>query len=347
MSQDPLRHSMPTAFPSSENLRAPQTQGTLTSGRFRQPDLDQFGFGDDSMQMGPPSRAVPSSSPHMFASPSQFPEGDTNSDRFRKLCLLNDAILYEDELIQIGLKAEYTGLDGQLAVFFGNKGNAPLESFTVQYFVREEHAMRLVTSPIAQHLEADKQIVQRLQVTLLEPFVECPWLRLQFLLPDASPRRIQMKFPVVLPKFMVGRDLTPQEFFRQWRLQHFVLNEVTNIVHLAERLKGPLVHIARSIVFGGALRLHHGVDSNPDNFVLVSQLANSHGREGVDPHSADPTDRGLSLIRVEVGSGRFTGKARVVVRSSDHVTAKALCECIVMQLSEANAPNSGKVGMGR
>jgi hypothetical protein len=74
--------------------------------------------------------------------------------------------------------------------------------------VCEENALKVVASPLNQHLEADEQIVfetqagemqcwrlciflvalrvglrQRLQVTLLEPFSEYPWLRLQFLLP--------------------------------------------------------------------------------------------------------------------------------------------------------------------
>lgn len=274
-----------------------------------------------------------------------FSEGDTNSERFRRLCLMNDAVLYEDELLQIGVKAEYSGLEGQIAVFYGNKGHAALQTFMAQYFVREENALKVVASPLNQHLEADEQIVQRLQVTLLEPFSEYPWLRLQFLLPDASPRRIQLKFPIILPKFMVGRDLSQQDFFRYWRQQHFVLNEVTSVVHLAERLRGPLVNIARCIVFGGAFRLHHGIDSNADNFVMVSMLAgvNPRGHDAA-PQSADP-DGGLSLMRVEVGSGRFTGKARVVVRSSNHVVAKALCDCLVTQLAEPGAfvPQSNSV----
>ncbi|CAK9097428.1 unnamed protein product [Durusdinium trenchii] len=263
---------------------------------------------DDSMMVGSAGGDSSMHSPQRTLGATRVPqtENDTNTERFRRLCLMDDAVLYEDELLQIGVKAEYSGLEGQVAVFYGNKGNAALQSFVAQYLVREEHALKVVASPLNQHLEADQQIVQRLQVTMLEPFGEPPWLRLQFLLPDASPRRIQLKFPIILPKFMVGRQLSQQDFFRYWRQQHFVLNEVTCVVHLAERLRGPMVNIARSIPFGGAFRLHHGVDSNADNFVLV-------------------------------GSGRFAGKARVVVRSSSHVVAKALCDCLVTQLAEPQA----------
>ena len=43
---------------------------------------------------------------------------------------------------------------------------------------------------------------------------------------------------------------------------------------------------------------------------------------------------GLSLVRVEIGAGRFTGKARIAVRSNDHLVARGLCECILMRIAE-------------
>merc|ERR1740121_226977 len=295
--------------------------------------------------MGGSARALPSTAPGMADDGRHGPlmplDNETNADRFRRLCLLNDAVLYEDELLQVGLKAEYAGKEGQLAVFFGNKGGAALQAFTVQYFVKEEQALRMSASPLNQQLESDKQVVQRVTVTCQEPFQHSPWMRIQFLLPDSSPRRIQMRLPVIITKFMVGRDMATQEFFQCWRQQHFVLNEATAIVNLMARLRQPLVQVARTIVFGGALRLHHGVDTNPDNFVLVGQL-NEQKRPGDDfdnDRSRDvfgfggDRENGLSLVRVEVGSGRFAGKARVVVRSSDHTVARTLCDCIAEQLS--------------
>lgn len=253
-------------------------------------------------------------------------EAETNSDRFRHLCLTNDAVLYEDDLLQIGLKAEYRGMEGQVAVYFGNKGSAALQAFRVNYFVREENGLRLSVSSLGPQLDAHDQVVQRIGAVCVEPFVEPPLLRIQYLLPDASPRQVQMKFPVTIIKFMQGVDLRQEEFFRVWRSQRFVLNEVTSVVNLQPRLRAALVHIQRSLVFGGALRLHFGFDPNPDNFVLAGRLAQD-SRDGED---------GIALVRVEVGSGRFAGKARVVVRSSDHAIARGLCECIVLQLTTAH-----------
>lgn len=293
-------------------------------------------------------------------------EAETNIDGFRRLCLLNDAILFEDDMLQVGVKAEYSGLEGRLGVYFGNKGNGPLQAFTVQYYTSsQDHALRLTASPINQNLEPDQQLIQRIRVVLLEPFAEPPWMRIQFLLPDNSPRRIQTRLPVVITKFMIGRELSQDEFFRIWRMQQFVLNEVSNIVPLAARLRGSPIHVARSLLFGGALRLHHGVDQNPENFVLVSQLPSAAHPSHRDQQGAGFSEapRGgafgafgseaaresaLSLVRVEVGAGRFAGKARVVVRSDSHTLARALCDGIIMQLSEAgSSPNAGGQGFAR
>mmetsp|Transcript_82306 Transcript_82306/g.172385 ORF Transcript_82306/g.172385 Transcript_82306/m.172385 type:complete len:674 (+) Transcript_82306:294-2315(+) len=341
------------ALDKKARLIAPESDFVIPASR---------GFGTaNSLDFGKPdTRGIPHSaagglsmaggSQQMLPMPT---DGETNADRFRRLCLVNDAVLYEDELLQIGIKAEFAGIEGQLSVFFGNKGGASLGAFSVQYYVKEDRALRLTTSPLSQQLEAGKQVVQQVTAVMQEPFSEAPTLRVQFLLPDTSPRTIQCKLPVVLTKFMVGRELSTSEFFQTWRLQHFVLNEATNIIHLASRFRGALVNVARSIAFGGSLRMHHGVDSNPDNFILVGQLCdrtrlqNGGSNNNLDAErsttyigNSAERDRGLSLVRVEVGSGRFAGKVRIVVRSSDSLVARAVCDGIVVQLSEANAPQS-------
>jgi len=327
-----LNLSSPTAARSSSVVFAPgpRTQdfeptAPGSAGGFSTVPGSAVGF--STTDRGVPTVGPANEVPNLPTVPALPPlEAETNSDRFRHLCLTNDAVLYEDDLLQIGLKAEYRGMEGQVAVYFGNKGSAALQAFRVNYFVREENGLRLSVSSLGPQLDAHDQVLQRIGAVCAEPFVEPPLLRIQYLLPDASPRQVQMKFPVVIIKFMQGVDLRQEEFFRVWRSQRFVLNEVTSVVNLTPRLRAALVHIQRSLVFGGALRLHFGFDPNPDNFVLAGRLAQDN-RDGED---------GVALVRVEVGSGRFAGKARVVVRSSDHAIARGLCECIVLQLTTAH-----------
>lgn len=154
---------------------------------------------------------------------------------------------------------------------------------------------------------------------------------------DAGPRAMELRVPVVLTKFCAAHELSQSEFFSIWKSQSFVLNEVTRVVGLAPRLKGGLVQVARSLVFGDALRLHHGFDSNPDNFVLATSFREK--RTGETPMALGPSTahENLALVRVEVGAGRFKGKARISVRAGENLLATALCDCIAVQLAPGTA----------
>lgn len=276
------------------------------------------------------------SAPEVPAAPA-----GNNAERLQRLCLLNDAILYEDEVLQIGIKAEYSGRGGQIAVFFGNKSAGPLQNFTVQYLVPEETALRLGAPPLNQQVGAGKQVFQRITVALLDPFLEMPWLRVSFLLPDSSPRRVQTRLPVTLTKFMTGRELSAQEFFGLWRRSSFALGEASSTAQLAARLRGvPLAHVARCAALGGALRLHHDIDASPCDLVFVAQIAD----RAMAGDGADAED--LCLVRIEVGSGRHAGRARVAVRSTSRTAARAVCDAVLGQLAEAGVPAEGGCGGG-
>jgi len=264
-----------------------------------------------------------------------------HTERFKHLLVVNDSVLLEDEILQIGMKSDYQGCDGELAIYFGNKSTSPLQGFSVMFLVKDETALRLTAAPIQPQLEPHDQIVQRLTASCFEPFTEPPIMRIQFLLPDASPRRIQIRLPVVLTKFMHGREVDQREFFNTWRLQHFVVNEVTNMVNICPRLAAHPIHIARSLLFGGALRLHHGFDKDDQNFVLVGQLhERPHALHRADVEEAglgkiEQRELGLTLVRIELGVGRFKGKARIVVRSSHRTVGAVLTNLITTVLAVA------------
>lgn len=326
-------------YAGSRHFTSSARQETFTGGDVPNGTSTTFGF---------PTRSYDT---HGTAANTALPsEVETNADRFKHLCNTDSAVLFEDDILQIGMKSEYRNLDGQVALYFGNKGGAVLQGFTVQ-IIHDDRTLRLSASSLGQQLAARDQAVQKISVSYIEPFVEPPTMLVKFLLPDASPRLIQIKFPVIVTKFIHGRELSQQDFFALWRQQAFVLSEVARVVNLTQRLRLALVQIARSISFNGALRLHHGYDSSPDNFVLVGELNKSAVTGGgfglsLREEVSGGLHRGgsdqepvLTLVRVEVGNGRFDGKARVAVRSGSHTLALAVCECIVAQLTSSPGIN--------
>merc|ERR1719253_81178 len=62
---------------------------------------------------------------------------ETNHDRYRSLLTADDAVLFDDDTLQVGLKAEYHASEGraELMLFYGNKASGSLHSLTPQITV--------------------------------------------------------------------------------------------------------------------------------------------------------------------------------------------------------------------
>eukprot|EP00116_Pleurobrachia_bachei_P009856 sb/3470118/ len=56
------------------------------------------------------------------------------------VCSRNNGVLYEDDLIQIGVKSDYSGSQGRLTVFYGNKSQFPFQHFATRLFVGRRSA---------------------------------------------------------------------------------------------------------------------------------------------------------------------------------------------------------------
>lgn len=249
------------------------------------------------------------------------------SSKYLQLSVSNDGILFEDDTIQIGIKARFAGLgEGVLGVYFGNKTSGILQNFQTKYSLDNcgPH-LHLTTAPLPSQLGPKNQVCQRVAAQITGSFSDSPGLAVSFLLPDNTPRTVALKLPVTLNKFMQGRDLTRDEFFSNWRQQGFMLSEASCVIHVAMNL----VQIARTSQLGGALTLHHQVDDVSDNLVLAGQFP-SDSEDGI---RCATIPEALVLCRIEVGSGSNLGQARIAVRSNDPAVADAVRLCLSNQLS--------------
>ncbi|CEM32104.1 unnamed protein product [Vitrella brassicaformis CCMP3155] len=231
--------------------------------------------------------------------------------------------------------SHYTGLEGQLGIYYGNKSHGVLQSFQVSLQPSRawggdaEHVpLVIAASTVEGRLASRQQTCQEVNVKCRCPFQGSPLMEIQFLLPDNTPRTLHLKLPVVVSKFMERRTFSAQDFFSLWRNESFILHEVTSIVDLAHRLRGSLIHLARCVQLGGALELLTGLDANPDNLVLAGVFASREsGVEHVKPAFAPS----VVLTRIELGTGRHRGKIRIAVRSDSHLLAQAVRQLIILQ----------------
>ena len=254
------------------------------------------------------------------------------SSKFLQLSVNNDGVLFEDEVVQIGIKARFTGLgEGVLGVYFGNKTSGILQNIQAKYTLDScGSGLHLTASPLPSQLGPKSQVCQRVSAQISASFIDCPRLTVSFLLPDNTPKTVPLRLPVLMNKFMQGRDLLVEEFFSNWRQQLFLLNEASAVINVSMNL----VQIARASQLGGALTLHHKIDDVADNLVLAGQFP-SDSPEGI---RCATIPEALVLVRVEVGTASNAGKARVAVRSNDALVAEALRSCLVQQLSSPLNP---------
>eukprot|EP01056_Protomagalhaensia_sp_Gyna25_P001226 Protomagalhaensia_sp_Gyna_25__1225@NODE_160_length_4733_cov_8_648487_g125_i0_p1_GENE_NODE_160_length_4733_cov_8_648487_g125_i0NODE_160_length_4733_cov_8_648487_g125_i0_p1_ORF_typecomplete_len1005_score149_40Alpha_adaptin_C/PF02296_16/1_2e07ATG16/PF08614_11/3_9e03ATG16/PF08614_11/1_6e06ATG16/PF08614_11/81AAA_13/PF13166_6/1_1e03AAA_13/PF13166_6/0_00095Alpha_adaptinC2/PF02883_20/0_0069TMCO5/PF14992_6/0_021ERM/PF00769_19/0_12Leu_zip/PF15294_6/0_21Myosin_tail_1/PF01576_19/0_25Phage_HK97_TLTM/PF06120_ len=253
-------------------------------------------------------------------------EGAENLKRFRHLLTVDEGILHvEDNVLEIGVRSVYDGTINTSRIYFGNLSNGVLETFTVevttfewdpvghgneglptQYRSRRDEALRWNASPVPATIVQGQQICQSLIIECLAPYTFIPMMVVKFLLPDATPRLLNLPLPFPVTKFLSPLRLGSVEFFKRWKNYQFVASEVSSVFMLWPALLSPLSNLIKLIQLEGSLELHLGLDSDPNNLILA----------GTYPPPGNPSiPLSTVLVRFEVGSGRSVGKGRVAVRS--------------------------------
>lgn len=218
----------------------------------------------------PPSAIPPISQPsvdqgvHLATGPSV--------DRwFEKLILSADGVLYEDVQIQIGVKSRYQGHVGQIALYMGNKIDAPLTAFTATVKVEDPEAFSVSFAKIPPTVIGPRsQSQQILHVECKKMFSKPPILTVSFL--TGSHQATSLRLPVVLTKFFEHVKLGPSEFFERWKLIGSE-REAQAIFSISLTSSGQLeLNKYRQIISGQRLNILDDIDPNPNNLVAAGVL---------------------------------------------------------------------------
>uniref|UniRef100_A0AAQ5XU54 AP-2 complex subunit alpha n=1 Tax=Amphiprion ocellaris TaxID=80972 RepID=A0AAQ5XU54_AMPOC len=153
----------------------------------------------------------------------------------------NNGVIYENQLLQIGLKSEYRQNLGRIYVFYGNKTSTQFlsfSSFVTSSDILKTHILHCLISvdPI---IEGGAQVQQILNIECVSDFTDAPVLNIQFRY-GGTLQNIAVKLPVMLNKFFQPTEMTSQDFFQRWK---------------------------QLGILGFGVALLDGVDPNPANFV--------------------------------------------------------------------------------
>ncbi|WVQ79744.1 hypothetical protein IAT38_001844 [Cryptococcus sp. DSM 104549] len=235
---------------------------------------------------------------------------------FERLSYANEGVLYEDSNIQIGVKAEYHGSLGRLALFFGNKIDTPFTSFFASIDNPSPQALNIKfhDQPVSE-ITGKAQIQEMIHVECKEVFTSAgmPVLRLSWLVGEGEQgkKMLVLRLPVFLSKFVEGTVLESGPFFERWKIIGGPPREAQKIFPI--KLGSGGVDVARNkrIISGNRLTLLQGIDSKPENLVFAGVLhMSSGGKCGI-------------LGRLE--PNKEAGLCRLTIRSTnEHVSAELL-----------------------
>jgi AP-2 complex subunit alpha len=137
---------------------------------------------------------------------------------YERLTYANEGVLYEDDQIQIGIKAEYHSNLGRIALFIGNKVSTEIKQvkFHLEHTDPESLHIRFHDPPVGE-IQGRAQIQELVHVDCRAFFKDPPVLRMSFLA-GGKATNLVLRLPVVLSRFVEGVTLEQGPFFERWKI---------------------------------------------------------------------------------------------------------------------------------
>ncbi|XP_077143958.1 AP-2 complex subunit alpha-2 isoform X2 [Ranitomeya variabilis] len=279
----------------------------------------------DLLGLGAPSTSSPGAPPaatsggllvDVFADSSLHADAAATGqeENFERFICKNNGVLFENQLLQIGLKSEFRQNLGRMFIFYGNKLSSQFQNFTPTLVCSDElkASLNLQSKPVEPTVDGGAQVQQVINIECLEEFVEAPVLSIQFRYGGAL-QNFSVKLPITLNKFFQPTDMEAQDFFQRWKQLSSPNQEVQNIFKAKNPMDTEIVK-AKLIGFGPAVL--ENVDPNPSNFVAAGIIQAKSRQVGC-------------LLRLE--PNMQAQMYRLTIRTSKEEVSQRLCDLLSEQ----------------
>lgn len=233
----------------------------------------------------------------------------------KKFIFKNNGVLFENGVIQIGVKSEFRQNLGRLKIFYGNKTSFPLTNLQTTLVWSEEQNAKLNVQmkPVESPLEAGAQIQQILNAECIDDYTDSPSLAVSFTYSN-MPQKTTIKLPLFLNKFFEPTEMNSESFFARWKNLGSINQQRSQRIFKAN---GPIdLQGARTKLQGFGMQLLDGIDPNPDNFVCAGIVHMRAQQVGC-------------LLRLE--PNKTAQMYRLTVRSSKESVSVEICDLLVDQ----------------
>lgn len=235
-----------------------------------------------------------------------------------RLSYASEGVLYEDKQVQIGIKAEYHGPLGRIALFIGNKISTPFTSVSARIENSEPGLSANFHDTPVNRIEGLAQIQEMIHVEAKGVFTSPPVLRFTYLAGGFT--TLVLKLPVFLSKFIEGVQLDQAAFFERWKIIGGPPREAQQIFPIKLSETGEIdTQRNEKVIAGQSMSVLRGIDPNPVNIVTAGVLHMTSGKVGI-------------LGRLE--PNRDAKLCRLTVRSTNEDVSK---ECLALFSKPINA----------
>uniref|UniRef100_A0A672TAM6 AP-2 complex subunit alpha n=1 Tax=Sinocyclocheilus grahami TaxID=75366 RepID=A0A672TAM6_SINGR len=211
----------------------------------------------------------------------------------------NNGVLFENQLLQIGIKSEYRQNLGRIYLFYGNKTSVQFVTFTT-------------TVTLEPLIEGGAQVQQVINIECLTDFSDAPLLNIKFRYGGAL-QNLTLKLPVTINKFFQPTEMASHDFFQRWKQLSQPQQEAQKIFKASHAMD---TEVLKAKLLGLGMALLENVDPNPENFVCAGVIQSKAQQVG-------------SLLRLEPNAQ--AQMYRLTVRSSKDTVSKRLCELLAEQ----------------
>ncbi|XP_077474255.1 AP-2 complex subunit alpha-2 isoform X4 [Stigmatopora argus] len=242
------------------------------------------------------------------------PSAAVNDDGFLRFVCKNNGVLFENQLLQIGIKSEYRQNLGRMYLFYGNKTSVQFASFTTTVTCPGElqPQLNVQTKPVEPLVEGGAQIQQVLNIECITDFSDAPLLNIKFRYGGAL-QNLSLKLPVTINKFFQPTEMTSNDFFQRWKQLSQPQQEAQKIFKANH---GMDTEVLKAKLLGLGAALLDNVDPNPENYVSAGVIQTKGQQVGC-------------LLRLEPNAQ--AQMYRLTLRSSKDSVSRRLCELLAEQ----------------
>ncbi|KAK9170995.1 Adaptin AP complex subunit alpha [Cryptosporidium meleagridis] len=158
-------------------------------------------------------------------------------ENFGNLILKNDWVLFEDNLIQIGVKFQFSENIGSFSLYLGNKLPNRLEDFTItfDYSYISPKALSIIKKNEVEYpsyVSGKQQICLIFNVECNDVYFGVPTVIVKFLLADNTPKVIEIPFPILVSKFSYKEEQYSNDFISNlWHSEVYLMSQASTQIN--------------------------------------------------------------------------------------------------------------------